>query len=153
MRYFRYLLKHKWFVFLASFKVGLSLWRAIIHDWSKFLPSELPQYNRQFFGDGRNMEEYAIAWLHHQNLNAHHPEYWITRSDVRHMCTSAVGGCLPMPKTYVKEMLADWLGAGKAKTGSWDIQDWVDRELPKKHFNAKTRERVHQLLRELGIKV
>ena len=49
MKYFWLTWRHKYFVFLAGLKTKAPMWRLIIHDWSKFLPSELPHYNRQFF--------------------------------------------------------------------------------------------------------
>jgi len=50
MKYFILTLKHKWFVFLAGLKIGVSKWQLIKHDLSKFSISELPHYQRQFFG-------------------------------------------------------------------------------------------------------
>jgi hypothetical protein len=39
----------------------------------------------------------------------------------------ALGGhtVLLMPEEYIREMIADWLGASRAKTGSWDIKLWL----------------------------
>ena len=50
MKYFWATIRHKWYVLLASFKVDLPLWRALIHDLSKFSWAELHHYDRQFFG-------------------------------------------------------------------------------------------------------
>jgi hypothetical protein len=41
-RYFTYLVRHKWFVFLAGRRTGVPPRRLLIHDWSKFLPFHLP---------------------------------------------------------------------------------------------------------------
>lgn len=49
MEYFWLTLRHKWFVLLAGLKTKAPIWRLVIHDWSKFLPSELPHYQSQFF--------------------------------------------------------------------------------------------------------
>ena len=38
MKYFLYLIKHKWYVFIECCKVGI-WWRGILHDLSCFLPS------------------------------------------------------------------------------------------------------------------
>lgn len=35
--YFKYVIRHKWFVFIAGLQTGAPLWRLIIHDWTKFL--------------------------------------------------------------------------------------------------------------------
>lgn len=123
MRYFLLTLKHKWFVLLAGLRLGgIPLWRLIIHDWSKLTPSELPAYNRQFFGDGTSPNfEFERAWLHHQNHNPHHWEYWISRTSHNKSGGGPGSGeqILPMPETYVREMVADWLGASRAYEGYW----------------------------------
>lgn len=150
MQYLILTLKHKWYVFLACLQVDVPLWRAIIHDLSKFTPSELPQYNRHFFGDKGDPKGFARAWLHHQNYNPHHWEYWITRSDHSHGGSGAVDGCLEMPETYIREMIADWLGASRAYTGSWEMSDWLLKNLPKIKLHPLTRRKVHNVLTELG---
>lgn len=49
-KYFKYVLRHKWYVFLACLKYGL-IWRGIVHDLSKFKPDEFIAYARFFYGD------------------------------------------------------------------------------------------------------
>lgn len=49
LKYFNYVFRHKWFVFVECFKFGL-LWQGLIHDWSKFLPDEFIAY-ANFFGN------------------------------------------------------------------------------------------------------
>lgn len=150
MKYFWVTLKHKWYILQAARKVGLSLWLALIHDLSKFSWAELPHYDRQFFGDKGDPEGFAVAWLHHQNCNPHHPEYWVTRSDHSHGGSGAVDGCLCMPMCYTREMVADWLGASKAYTGSWDMCSWLNKNLDSVHIHPRTRLDVETLLREMS---
>ena len=146
MKYAWATLRHKWFVFLACRRMGVPLWRAIVHDWSKFTPAELSHYDRQFFGDKSDPVGFARAWLHHQNYNPHHWEYWITRSDHSRGASGAVDGCLEMPETYVREMIADWMGASRAYTGSWDMTRWLEKNLPIIRLHPDTREMVTMLL-------
>lgn len=123
MNYFILTVKHKFFVFLAGLKTGAPIWNLIIHDWSKFTPSEYPHYQRQFFGDKGDPKGFAVAWLHHQNYNPHHWEYWITRSG--HGKGAFFDNILDMPEWAVREMIADWMGAGRAYEGQWpDINNW-----------------------------
>lgn len=150
MKYFWSTLKHKWFVFLAGFRVGLPLWQAITHDLSKFLKTELLHYDRQFFGDKGDQPGFAVAWLHHQNCNPHHWEYWITRSDHSKGASEAVGGCLPMPERYVREMVADWMGASKAYTGSWDMSEWLSRNLAGMKLHPMTLQHIESVLEHLN---
>ncbi len=139
-------LKHKWYVFFAGFILSVPLRQLVIHDWSKFTPSELPAYGQRFFGshvsaiDGGG-KAFSYAWLHHQNHNPHHWEYWITRSDHR----IGVSGnkeqavALAMPERYAREMVADWCGASKAYTGQWQIGEWVEKNIHKMNLHPKTK--------------
>ena len=63
LKYLWYLIKHKWYVGKFCLEYGL-YWKAIIHDWSKFLPSEFIPYARNFFGPERTMkvkEDFKVA--------------------------------------------------------------------------------------------
>lgn len=84
IRYFKYVLRHKFFVALECFKNGL-YWRGLCHDISKFLPSECIAYANFFSGDANNrnlfLEKFNYAWLTHQHRNKHHWQYWILHTD------------------------------------------------------------------------
>ena len=151
MRYFFLILKHKWFFLLAAWRLNIPLWRALMHDWTKFLPSELPYYNRQFFGDQNDPQGFAEAWLHHQNHNPHHWEYWIPRS--KHIRSSRTSEDAPMdmPTWAIKEMIADWLAASRAYEGFWPQKDhwpWFEKNIDKIKVSKNTRMLIeHQLMR------
>lgn len=141
MRYFWATIRHKWFVFLAGLKLGLPLWRAIVHDWSKFLPSELPHYNRQFFGAAGDLAGFGRAWHHHIVNNSHHPEHWTyIDANGEHV--------LEMSEIAITEMIVDWWGAGRSYNGSWDMQDWLSKNLSKKRLHPQTRIKVESFLCE-----
>lgn len=117
-------IKHKYFVFVAGLYVGVPLITLLKHDLSKFYICELPNYGRQFFGDKSDPEKFDVAWLHHQNSNKHHWEYWIPRTG--HNKSNGNPVPLDMPEIYVKEMIADWLGAGRAYNKYWpDVRNWT----------------------------
>lgn len=123
LAYFKYIIRHKWFVFVASLRIGGSLWLAIIHDLSKFRLSEWLAYAYTFYetdGTSRYVETPAFnrSWLYHQHRNPHHWQYWILRLDDGKITA------LPMPLDYIYEMVADWMGAGRAITGKWQAYDW-----------------------------
>lgn len=152
IKYFSYVFVHKWYVFLACLQYGL-VWRGIVHDMSKFLPDEFIPYANYFNGNikrGRNGTGYYkpvntgdsafdYAWLLHQHRNPHHWQYWVLQNDT--------DGTYPMkiPDQYVKEMLCDWIGAGKAQkssgTAAWyrmngdkmilhpDTRAWLEKEI------------------------
>lgn len=154
MKYFWATIRHKWFVFLASFKVGLPLWRAIIHDLSKFTFAELPHYDRQFFGDKSDPAGFAKAWLHHYHHNNHHWEHWIiesihSSSPTRDGCIE--NNCLAMPDVCIREMIADWLGASMAYTNSWNMHEWLDKNLSKMQLHSDTKRKILSIMYDCGI--
>jgi hypothetical protein len=143
--YLKYVLRHKLFVLVASRKTGCSLWRALLHDWSKFLPSEWLPYAHCFYApDGskqyQESPEYATAWLLHQRRNPHHWQTWLLRWDR--------GETIPleMPEKYAREMVADWMGAGRAITGKWEVAAWYLKNKDKIQLHVNTRLLVQEIL-------
>lgn len=137
-KYLNYVLHHKWYVYRAGRALGgIPLWRLIIHDYSKFSRAEWTPYVNRFFGGRSGVEDKSLdpdefhrAWTHHWHRNPHHWEYWL-RAD---------GEPMRMPTHFAKEMLADWLGAGRGITGSWDLTEWYakNRDRQKLHPSTKT---------------
>lgn len=151
MKYFFLTLKHKYFVFIAGRRLKVGIWRLIKHDWTKFLPSELPHYNRQFFGPADQPLEFAICWARHQNRHEHHWEYWVPRSG------HSRGGFndnkpLPMTNQAVREMIADWFGASRAYEGRWpNVKNWVwlDKNISKMNLHPKTLSQINEVISSL----
>lgn len=162
--YGRYLARHKYFVLLSGIRLGYwsLLWRLIIHDWSKFLPCEWLPYAEYFYGTKRSTEWFDLqekygcaelapwgecvedhfneAWLHHQHWNKHHWQYWVLRED------SGGTKIIPMQKKYIKEMVCDWMGAGRAITGKWEAKEWYLKNESKIVLHPETRKEVERLL-------
>lgn len=137
--------KHKWFVLIAGFRTKAKLYDLLIHDLSKFSPSELSYYGRQFFGDKGDPEGFARCWLHHQNCNKHHIEYWVQRSNIK----SEKLEPLEMPERYVREMIADWLGASRAYNGQWPKKDnwvWYSKNGSRLNVHPKTKDLIIKIL-------
>ena len=136
-------IQHKIFVMQAGFKLGVPWYRLMAHDWSKVSWAEWPHYARRFYGDGDDSAGFLQCWVHHQNCNPHHWQWWIDRS---------TGQPIPMPMDYVREMVADWLAAGRAYEGRWpDLDNWTWLE---EHWNTMllhptTRKRVEHVVKEL----
>ncbi len=164
-RYLKYVLRHKWFVFVAGRKMGAPLWRLLIHDWSKFSPTEWGAYARYFYapkpvaayGDARNhgglapseceriiaqrRAAFDRAWLHHQHANPHHWQHWVLRED------DGATKALRMPEHFAREMVADWMGAGRAITGRWEAREWYEKNGTVMILNMHTRTLVERLLK------
>lgn len=125
LKYLSYVLRHKWFVFLECLKLGVPIWTAIIHDWQKFTPIEWFPYVDYFFrypGKEKPLfvkESFDKAWHHHQMHGPHHWQYWLLVYDDQDETIT-----IEMPDKYTREMLADWRGASRAKTGQDNTLSW-----------------------------
>lgn len=122
LRYLRYLLAHKWWVAYAAVKMGLTplewpglWWRLLVHDLSKFRPSEWLPYAESFYGPHEwkarppgLKDAFNRAWLLHQQRNDHHWQSWCLLED------SGDFKILEMSANAEMEMLCDWAGAGRA---------------------------------------
>jgi len=153
MKYILLTIKHKYFVFKAGIKLKVPIWQLIIHDWSKFLLWK--SYNNVFFGDKSMDYEFSHAWLYHQNHEKHHWEYWIPRSSHNRVdSTMTKIEPIEMPEKYVREMIADWLGAGRAYEGKYpDPKNWTWYETNKerifKQLHPSTQKKVSEIINHL----
>jgi hypothetical protein len=153
IRYLWYVVRHKWFVFLACLRYRL-VWRGILHDLSKLRPSEFFPYANFFYGPKKKQvrdetgyykptdtgdEAFDFAWLLHQKRNRHHWQWWILPYDD--------GGfkAFPIPERDLKEMLCDWIGAGRAQ-GTPDTMAWWKKNHGQMVLEPKTRFRIWQML-------
>jgi hypothetical protein len=153
--WFKYLTKHRWFVFLECCKVGIPV-RGLIHDIDKYLPKQFIPYARFHFNkngsrinrrdetghyDGLNTgdKEFEMSLFLHWRKSKHHWESWcIPRPDGNHKC-------FPMDDRSILEMICDWKGAGKAN-GTPDVIKWYKYNGKNQLFHLETREKVEKLL-------
>lgn len=87
-QYLKYVLRHKWFVFVAGLKVGVPVWMLVLHDWDKFMPDEWFPYAKTFYKPNgekqyNNSDDFAMAWMKHQKRNKHHWQYWLKENGLR----------------------------------------------------------------------
>lgn len=112
IKYFKYIIIHKFYVMIECFNEGL-YYRGIVHDLSKFLPSEFVPYANHFFGnkikDEDEDKDFEKAWFYHQKRNKHHWQYWIMPLDKNGL------KIITMDEPYLTEMICDWVGAEKAQ--------------------------------------
>lgn len=156
-KHVRYLLRHKWFVLLGCWywNVPNWLWVGLIHDWTKFLPSEWGPYTRFFYtpdgtlkytGDsysGGASEEFDRAWNLHQKRNPHHWQFWVMERD------SGKVVVLEMPRRYLLEMLADWMGAARAQGRAFSasqVRKWYGKHAGEIMLHPATRATLNMLL-------
>lgn len=154
------LLNHKTNVVRAGRLTGVPFGRLLLHDWSKFSRHEFGRYARWHHGDPelRDKGEWAAAWQHHMHHNAHHPEFWLLAwhgapdfYEVDCVGERVIDNIivLPMPMTYVREMVADWLAASKTYTGDWNMARWLGQNGPKMRLHSVTVDRVHEVLLDI----
>ena len=141
--YLKYLLTHKWYVFIECCKRG-RIWRGITHDLSKFYPSEYFPWVENFYGKDPNGKEtkrnFRYAGLYHKNRNPHHWQYWTfyDRNAKKEVA-------LRMPDEYIDEMISDWIGAGKAKgEAGIDIKEWYEMVKEDLILHKKTRQKLER---------
>lgn len=85
------------------------------------------------------------AWLHHQHWNPHHWQHWCLLDDSPSE-PSGKPKLLKMPEHFAREMVADWMGAGRAIHGSWDIKPWYVRNVTNIKLHPETRAFVEDLI-------
>ena len=118
-------MRHRHLVFKHAVRCGI-VYRALVHDLSKFSPAELfesakyYQGNRSPIGACRRAKGVSYAWLHHKGVNKHHLEYWVDDD-----CPTP-----PMiPYAYLVECICDKIAATKTYLG----KEYTD-ERPLQHF-------------------
>ena len=162
-KHFYTITKHKWYVGIECWRRGL-YWQGIIHDLSKYSFTEFFVSAKYFEGDNytvrdksgydinyqkrkRVEKEYSIAWLNHKAKNKHHWIYWTDMEDGEWIAVS-------MPDKYIKEMVCDFIGAGKA----YNLKNYTPEEpwnyyknveCKKMLLTAETRKRFEELLIEV----
>lgn len=118
--------RHRHAVLKNCAKCGI-LWRGLVHDLSKFSPTELFESVKYYTGKRspigvcREVNGYSKAWLHHKGRNKHHIEYWMDPDCREHPV---------MPYKFAVECVCDKIAAtkvysGKAYTPDKPLEHWV----------------------------
>jgi len=143
-RYLLYVIEHKLNVAIECWKEGLYI-QSILHDMSKFSPQEFIPYALKFYSNKKSADielRWKKAWLHHQNHNKHHWEYWIV--------TKATKEALPMPSKYIIEMICDWRSFSRKWGRKIKNSDLVERMVNSEDIilHPETRKELNNYLRK-----
>lgn len=136
-----------------------------MHDLSKFLPDEFIPYANYFYGKkgsdikkGRDETGYYkptdtgdrafdMAWLLHQKRNRHHWQWWLLPTDEEGL------KIFDIPNMYIKEMICDWVGAGKAQGFCSPKNDkyfetckWYQKNGSKMQLTKITRQQIESII-------
>jgi hypothetical protein len=152
LRYLWYVLRHKWFVFVECVRLGIP-WAGVIHDWQKFTRAEWNPYALTFYGPYARqdrpawlVEAFARAWKHHVRHGPHHWQHWL-------IVAGEYSECVLMPDRYIREMIADWYGAGRsngAKVSRDDryaeVRVWYSKQRNQIRLHPVTRHTVERMI-------
>ena len=141
---------HVAFVFEAAELIGVPREWIFSHDHSKWSDAELEPYAHGFGGEKSNPASFARAWLHHLHANPHHWQHWIFPDHYEVSGAGMVNGILPMPRRYYMEMICDWMGASRVYTGSWRMDDWLEKNMGRITLHPTTARFVRTELDMLG---
>lgn len=154
-KHFKTVCQHKKYVYQMARKTGIT-WQGIIHDLSKFSPTEFNESARYYCGDRSPIDAckeangHSLAWLHHRGRNKHHWQYWV---DVANTEQNIV---VSMPYKYALEMFCDFVAAGKTyhkKEFTYQKEyDWWLENNEKFYMHPITRAYIDILLRDCANK-
>jgi hypothetical protein len=115
----------------------VGLIRVLLHDVSKFLPSEWINYSTYFYGKvGKcKLEKFNYSLIRHQRRNPHHWEYWLLAFEGN----KSTNRPLRMPESCAREMVLDWITTGMVKSGFLDIERWYSENKGRMLLHADTR--------------
>lgn len=151
IKHFLLVCRHKSEVFKNCLRCGIPF-RGLVHDLSKFSPSEFFESARYYQGNRspiavcRANEGKSLAWLHHKGINRHHIEYWHDEDCAVHPM---------MPYKYAVECICDKLAATKTYADGKYAPD-----MPIKHWikygsraacNPKTRAFIEKVFKDLSL--
>lgn len=53
---------------------------------------------------------------------------------------------MEIPEGFVREMVADWMGAGRAITGKWEVGSWYSKNQEKIELHPSSRALVERII-------
>lgn len=149
-KHFKTITWHRWLVRGGCFRVGL-YWRGLVHDLSKYSPTEFLVGARYFQGTRspnaaeRDEIGYSTAWMHHKGRNRHHYEYWTDLNMATRQYES-----LPMPRKFLVEMVMDRRAAcmtyqGKNYTDGSALE-YYEKSVERSLMHPQTQRELHYIL-------
>ena len=133
--------------------IGFEEDELIDHDLSKYSEDEYYAYDNYFYPDENGIDDsdkkivkelFNYAWLHHQNTNRHHWQYWVLINDEDGIKP------LKMPYMDVYEMVADWGSFAYRKKDGSELLKWYEAHRAKMILHEETRATVERLVPKLA---
>lgn len=139
LHHFITITRHRHKVIAHCFRAGIP-WRGLMHDLSKYTPTEFSEGARYWQGTRSPNEKaredvgYSAAWIHHRGRNRHHFEYWKDYNMTTHREEP-----VKMPLIFVMEMFCDRVAASKIYQGD----KYTDRHPIEYFLRAKPTRIIH----------
>lgn len=139
LRHFNTITKHRHKVIAHCARAGI-FWQGLLHDLSKYSPTEFLPGARFYLGtrspnEGeREAYGYSLAWMHHKGRNRHHFEYWTDYNPKTRQVEP-----VKMPLRYVVEMFCDRVAASKIYQGN----NYTDDSALQYFIHGKTHRKIH----------
>lgn len=150
--HFKTICKHRFIVFKLCCRVGIP-WRGLVHDLSKYSPTEFWEGVKYYQGNrspntiSAKQNGYSKAWLHHRGRNKHHPAYWY---DIH-----AINPRPIIPYKYVAEMICDKISASITYNGkNWKDEspmEFWDLKQDKYFLNPKIADMLSEVFRMIAV--
>ena len=142
--------KHRFIVFKLSIKAGIPF-RGLIHDLSKYSPSEFLEGIKYYNGNispikvCKKETGYSKAWLHHKGRNKHHFEYWYDFNTPKKAPI--------IPYKYTVEMICDTIAASMVyNPTNWNPKiniEYFENRKDLKYINPKIQEILKETYKQI----
>ena len=136
IKYFWYVLKHKYYVFIECWQQKMYV-HAFTHDLSKFLPLEFIAYANYWYGSAE-YNDYLFAEKIHYLTNLHHWQSWVLENED--------GSVTPLliPLKYIKQMYCDW--KAMARNGGSSVREYYENNKNKIVMHENSRKELEKLI-------
>ncbi len=139
IKHFLTITHHRHKVIANCFRAGIPM-RGLLHDLSKYSPTEFINGAKYYLGDRSPNEGeredygYSKAWLHHKGRNRHHFEYWTDYNPRTRMLEP-----VEMPRKFLIEMFCDRVAASKI----YNKRNYTDSKPLEYFMKAKGKRIIH----------
>lgn len=90
-----------------------------------------------------NYKNFNYAWLNHVSIGKHHWQHWVLITDEKDLIKFEI------PDKYLKEMLCDWIGAGKSQKNGIDTKEWYSYHKDKMSIHPESRKKLEKMINKL----
>ena len=120
------------------------------HDESKYSTEEYNAYDQYFYGGNRSykvVQDFNYAWLHHIHQNPHHWQYWVLLEDDPE--AGLPYKTLPIPLSYIFEMIADWWSFSWKNGNLFEIFNWYAEHRDKQYIDPNSRMILERIMEKI----